>query len=215
MADGGANTGRRGGLQGLGVFALAPWLTPFALLGGCSTASSGPSSAPWPQPVPRSGSGSTATPPPTPGGTTPIGGEVSPGAAPPITTPPIVTERRWLEEWFGKTPVVISQPSDNALQLSVPMVNSFEPGQLVPRAALAAVLDRLADSLRRQPNTRLVVVAAPDVAASPAQAATRAQRMVEHLIARRVMPQRITTPRTGASGAPVLLQLQFLPAPIL
>jgi hypothetical protein len=129
--------------------------------------------------------------------------------------PPIVSERRWLEEWFSKTPVVISQPNDNTLQLSVPMANSFDPGQLMPRAALAAVLDRVADSMRRQVTTRLAVLAPPDTGATTSQAAGRGQRVVEHLVARRVPAQRINPPRSGPAGGPVLLQLQFLPPPIM
>jgi hypothetical protein len=135
--------------------------------------------------------------------------------APQVAMPPIVAEKRWLEEWFGKTPVVISQPSDNTLQLSVPMVNSFDPGQLMPRAALAAVLDRVADSLRRQVNARLAVVAPPDAGTPASQATGRGQRIVEHLVARRVPAQRINSPRVGSPGGPVLLQLQFLPPPIM
>lgn len=128
---------------------------------------------------------------------------------------PVVTERRWLEEWFGNTPVVISQLNDNTLQLSVPMVHSFDPGRIVPRPALLAVLDRVAESLRRQTSARLSVSAAPDAGAPASQGLNRAHRIIEHIVSRRVMPDRISTPTAGAQGRPVLIQLRFLPAPIM
>jgi outer membrane protein OmpA-like peptidoglycan-associated protein len=120
-----------------------------------------------------------------------------------------------LEEWFEKTPVVIRQLGDSMLQLSVPMANSFEPGQSQPRPALVAVLDRLAESLRRQANTRLTVITAGDTASPAALAAARGQKVVDHLVSRRIAPQRMTTQRADAPGTPVLLQMQFGVLPVL
>jgi outer membrane protein OmpA-like peptidoglycan-associated protein len=101
------------------------------------------------------------------------------------------------------------------LQLSVPMANSFEPGQSQPRPALVAVLDRLAESLRRQANTRLTVITAGDTASPAALAAARGQKVVDHLVSRRIAPQRMTTQRADAPGTPVLLQMQFGVLPVL
>jgi hypothetical protein len=204
-----ANPGRRQSLHGLCCLTLIP----LAALSACGTTSGGPSASPWPHPAPRPG----GVVPGAPGGMAPGAGVAAQPGAPSVSAPPtptpIVTERRWLEEWFSKTPVVISQPNDNTLQLSVPAVNSFEAGQTVPKPALAAVLDRVAESLRRQINTRLTVMVAPDADARAAQAINRGQRVVEHLVSRRVPTQRIVTPRVTEPGAPVVLQLQFLAPP--
>jgi hypothetical protein len=201
---------RRAGLHHLVTLTLAP----LALLSACSTTPGGPTTAPWPHSVPRPGSTGSAAVPGS--GTAPAGdaGSTSPGAGA-QSIPSVLVEKRWFEEWFGNTPVVISQPSETMLQLSVPMVHSFDPGRIVPRPALAAVLDRVAESLRRQANARLSVVAAPDPGSSTSQGINRGHRIVEHIVSRRVMPDRINPPSAGAAGRPVLLQLRFLPPPIM
>jgi hypothetical protein len=201
---------RRSGLHRLVTLTLAP----LSLLGACSTTPGGPTSAPWPHPVPRPGSTGSAAIPGS--GTAPTGeaGTTSPSGGA-QSTPSILVEKRWFEEWFGNTPVVISQSSETMLQLSVPLVHSFDPGRIVPRPALAAVLDRVAESLRRQANARLSVIAAPDPGSSTSQGINRGHRIVEHIVSRRVMPDRINPPSAGAAGRPVLLQLRFLPPPIM
>jgi hypothetical protein len=203
---------RRASLRGLsGLFTASALLG----LGACSSVpSSGPAGAPWPAPAPRSTSN---TPPPNaalPENPLPPPAEAS--TVPPAPAiAPIVNEKRWLEEWFARTPVVIRQLNDSTLQLTVPMANSFDTGQLPPKPALVAVLDRLAESMRRQLNTRLAVVISPDNGAPTSQALNRAQRVTEHLGTRRVQAQRVVTSRVGLPGAAVQLQLQFLPAPVM
>jgi hypothetical protein len=206
---------RRTGLRTLGSLCAATAL-PLWGLGACSSApNTGPANAPWPPSPPRSSSTAPLPPgSPAPEATTSVPTDPNaPPAAP--TVPPIASEKRWLDEWFAKTPVVIRQLNESTLQLTVPMANSFDLGQVPPKPALVAVLDRIAESMRRQVNTRLAVLVSPDTGAPTSQAVSRAQKLSDHLISRRVQAQRIITSRTGVPGAPVQLQLQFLTGPVM
>jgi len=111
-------------------------------------------------------------------------------------------ERAWLQSWFEGTPVAIAQRSDGAVTVEVPLEFCFEPGRDKVKPALAAVLDKVAESLRRRPLTRLALLAAPGDTADKAPLATRRALQVQHhLLARGVPAARIGKPTTTATAA--------------
>ena len=132
-----------------------------------------------------------------------------PAPAPAPTTPkvsPLASEQRWLAQWFEGTPVAIQSEADGSLQLTVPTVHSFDQKSTTPKPALKAVLDKVGQSLKRKPTTRLAI-------AAPGQAGTaRAQAASQHLLARGVAKHRVTAAPTEADS--VVLRLSLAPAPI-
>ena len=98
--------------------------------------------------------------------------------------------------------VAIAQRSDGAVTVEVPREFCFEPGRDKVKPALAAVLDKMAESLRRRPQTRLALLAAPGDTADTAPLATqRALKVQRHLLARGVPAARIGKPTTTATAA--------------
>ncbi len=117
---------------------------------------------------------------------------------------PLAAEQRWLTQLFEGTPVHISGEADGgALQLRVPLDFSFAPESPQLKPALQAVLDKLGQSLKRQPASRLRI-GAP----GPAARALAARR---HLLARGVAPHRVEA-AASSSGPDVLLRLSLAPA---
>ena len=117
------------------------------------------------------------------------------GATPPSR---LDVERQWLQSWFQGTPVLIARQGP-ALRVDVPLVHAFAPGQPQVKPALGAVLDKVAESLRRNPQARLRLVAAPgDGAGSgPADVALATQRATQvrtHLRQRGVAESRLAGP---------------------
>ena len=180
-----------------------PLLVALALCACASAPSSPPSSS--------SASTSTATAPPAP----------APAASAPPPTPAqqrtaaastLAVERQWLASWFKGTPVVVAQHPDGAVVVDVPREFCFDPGRDTVKPALAAVLDKVAQSLRRTPIAELQLIAAP---ADPKGAATlavqRATRIADFLRARGVAPARLAKP-SAASGGGVQLRME-VPAP--
>ncbi|MES2960298.1 MAG: OmpA family protein [Pseudomonadota bacterium] len=164
-------------------------LALLTLLAGCATT-----------PSPPSPSGSTA--PSGPGGTS------GPTRPAPPTLPPLVSEQRWLEEWFRGTPVVITMSDIHTLAVDVPLANSFESGSSSVKPALAAVLDRVATSLRRQPALRVSIAAPSDATGvNVALAAARAEQVRGHLVSRGVPVTRMAGVGTARPGTPVQLRL--------
>ena len=121
----------------------------------------------------------------------------------------MAVERQWLQSWFEGTPVRIEQRSAAAFSVSVPRSYCFEPGASQVLPPLAALLDKLAQSLKRQPEARLLLVAAPgDAGAAPALALQRAEAMRRQLLAHGVPASRLAAPSAG-EGAVVLLRVGF------
>ena len=131
----------------------------------------------------------------------------APKPAPPAPKPsPLASEQRWLAQWFEGTPVGIQAEADGSLQLTVPTVHSFDVKSTAPKPALKAVLDKVGQSLKRKPTTRLAI-------AAPGQTGTaRAQAARQHVVARGVAKHRVTAAPTDADS--VVLRLSLAPAPI-
>jgi outer membrane protein OmpA-like peptidoglycan-associated protein len=142
---------------------------------------------------------------------------VSAASAPQRSAPavsPLASEQRWLDEWFRGTPVVIALADANTLAVDVPVANSFDAGRSNIKPALAAVLDRVATSLRRQPPMRVSIAAPSDAGGAAALASARAQQVRDHLVSRGVASTRITGVGTARAGAPVQLRLLIAPQAI-
>ncbi len=125
------------------------------------------------------------------------------------------TERQWLQSWFKGTPVLIEQAADGGTAIEVPLEFSFKAGAAAVQPALAAVLDKVAESLRRVPSSSLVRVAAPgdgDSASATNKsrdvtlALQRAAAVRERLRSRGVPSARLAQP-SAASAAAVQLHI--------
>lgn len=120
----------------------------------------------------------------------------------------LAVERRWLQQWFEGTPVHIAQPQRDALAVEVPRDFCFDKGSAAVKPPLQAVLDKLALSLRRQPQARLQLVAAPaDTGGDAALARQRAARVRDHLRSRGVPADRLGEARATTAAA---VQLRVL-----
>jgi len=124
------------------------------------------------------------------------------GTTAPKPTTSLSVERQWLQSWFGGTPVVIDQRDDGPVNVEVPREFCFDKGRSVVKAPLAAVLDKLAESLRRNPAARLVLVAAPaDAPAASPLSLQRATQLRTHLLSRGVPPSQVGNPTTTTTAA--------------
>ena len=133
------------------------------------------------------------------------------GAAP----SPLATEQRFLDDWFKGTTVVIALQGNGPLIVEVPLVHSFDRGSVVPKPALGAVLDRVAESLRRQAGTRVSVAAAADPGAASGQSQSRMGKIREHLVARGVAATRIVLQPPGTPTAGTQLRIALVATPIM
>jgi len=146
------------------------------------------------------------TAPPTPAPQTPANQRAATPAA-------LTVERQWLLSWFKGTPVVIEQADNGATAIEVPLEFSFKAGGAAVQPPLAAVLDKVAESLRRVPSSALVRVAAPGDGGNATHnnrdvtmALERAAAMRKHLRARGVPDARLAQP-SAATGGGVLLRI--------
>ena len=123
------------------------------------------------------------------------------------TAEALAVERQWLGSWFRDTPVRVAQRNDGAVSLEVPRAFCFDPGRSDVKPALAAVLDKVAESLRRVPLAQLTMVAAPDDAGGAAPLAVqRAVQVRDYLRSRGVPAARLGKP-SAAGAASVQLRL--------
>jgi outer membrane protein OmpA-like peptidoglycan-associated protein len=144
----------------------------------------------------------------------------APTPPPPPSTPAqrtaaaeaLAVERQWLGSWFRDTPVRIAQRGDGAVSVEVPREFSFDTGKSSVKPALAAVLDKVAESLRRAPQAQVALIAAPDDAeVATALATQRAERMREHQRSRGVAEARLGRPSPAASPS---VHLRLIAAPL-
>ncbi len=138
-------------------------------------------------------------------GTTPqpeAAGKASAPSAPPPRPSALRIEQQWLQSWFEGTPVRIAQQGAEAIVVEVPLEFSFDSGRSKVLPPLAAVLDKLSLSLRRRPDARLDLVAAPgDDAAGAALALQRAEQVRRHLLASGVSTARLAKPSASTTAA--------------
>lgn len=133
-------------------------------------------------------------------------------SAAPAGSSALAVEKQWLQSWFSGTPVLIVQHGDGAVTVDVPREFSFDAGRSGVKPPLAAVLDKVAQSLLRTPQARLPIVAAPaDAGGAPALALQRATQVRTHLLSRGVAAARLGSPTVTASAA-VQLRIET-PAP--
>lgn len=109
-------------------------------------------------------------------------------------------ESQWLKSWFEGTPVVI-QHSASALSIDVPREFSFDTGQSKVKPPLAAVLEKVSQSLRRLPATRVEVAAPADGTTTSPLAQQRANQVRSQLQARGVPASQLgkAAPTTAAA----------------
>lgn len=138
-----------------------------------------------------------------PGCATPTApGTRSAAGSPGVRSDALAVERDWLHSWFKGTPVRIELRGDGELNVEVPREHCFDRGRDTVKPALAAVLDKVAQSMRRVPDAMLALVAAPADGAEPSQLAQRrASRVQRHLRGRGVPPDRIGPPSTTVAPA--------------
>lgn len=118
-----------------------------------------------------------------------------PSAPPPPRPAALAVERQWLQSWFKGTPVRIEQRSESAFSVEVPREYCFDAGRSAVKPPLAAVLDKVAQSLQRKPEARIELLAAPgDAAGSSALAEQRGDSVRKHLLARGVASQQLAAP---------------------
>ena len=131
---------------------------------------------------------------------------VGPSAASPRDVAALATERQWLQSWFKGTPVRIEQRGEGSVSIDVPREFSFEAGRIHVKPALGALLDKVAESLRRAPQVRLVLIAAPaDTTSAAPLALRRATQVRTHLVDRGVPAMQLGDPKAAAGDAVQLL----------
>ncbi|MBZ8140969.1 hypothetical protein CLD22_13790 [Rubrivivax gelatinosus] len=130
-----------------------------------------------------------------------------PVATPRPAAPPLVVERQWLQSWFGGTPVVIAQQGAGPVALEVPLEFSFQAGRREVKPPLAAVLDKLAEALRRQPQMTLALAAPADAGGDAVLAAQRAGALRSYLLERGAGSAQLGAPQ-AAPGRAVKLRLE-------
>ena len=136
------------------------------------------------------------------------------GPAPPPTSAarrvsPLDTERQWLQSWFSGTPVLIAQHDDTLLSVDVPLEFCFEMGRSNVKPPLGVVLDKVAESLRRNPLVRLQLLAAPgDATRTSPLAEQRAGQVRKRLLTRGVPAAQLGNPTTTVAAA-VQLRMEF------
>jgi len=150
--------------------------------------------------------GCASVAPPTP--SVPAAPAASPAEQRAAAPSALAVERQWLQSWFEGTPVRIEQFKDGPVTVTVPREFCFEAGRSKIKPALGAVLDKVAESLRRMPLAQLSLLAAPDDATGTAPLALqRAAELHKHLLSRGVPAARIGKPAATAAAA-VQLRLQ-------
>lgn len=120
-------------------------------------------------------------------------------AAPPAmpAVPTLADEHRRLSGLFEGTTVVIEMTGDGRLRLEVPLKHSFDAGRSAVKPPLAALLDRVANGVKRQRATELRIAAPPDPGGGAALAAERAASTRDYLVSRGVAVTRIASAQRG------------------
>ena len=106
-----------------------------------------------------------------------------------------------MEQATQGTGVEVSRTADNQLKLNIPNDISFDLNSYAIKPELRSVLDPFANSLREDPQTRLLIVGHTDSSGSPAinnpLSVERAQSVRDYLVARGVAVTRVETAGRG------------------
>ncbi len=184
---------------------LAKFAALLALLAlaGCA---SGPATPPSSQ---GSAGAATVDIVPPPAASAPAAAASSPAELRTAAAGTLAVERQWLAAWFKGTPVVIAQRPNGAVIVEVPREFCFEAGRDAIKPALAAVLDKVAQSMRRTAIAELHLIAAPDdTGVNPAPLGLRrATRISEFLRTRGVPEARLAKP-SATRGMAVQLRIE-------
>ncbi|MEO8279277.1 MAG: hypothetical protein ABI564_06260 [Ideonella sp.] len=114
----------------------------------------------------------------------------------------LAAERQWLQSWFEGTPVVIASRGGRSITVDVPKAHCFDPGRTRVKPALAAVLDKVAQSMRRLPYSALPLIAAPDDGTgNRSLAMQRAAQIHKHLRSAGVPAARLGQPGVTTAAA--------------
>lgn len=124
------------------------------------------------------------------------------GTASPAELPTLDDLHHRLEHDFAGTPVqlVRGEPGGEALKVIVPQPHGFDAGRSAVRPALAAVLDRIAEPLRRNARWRLQASGPSDPRSAAAQGVDRGAAVRDYLVMKGVPPARFVAPQRS-SGA--------------
>jgi outer membrane protein OmpA-like peptidoglycan-associated protein len=106
--------------------------------------------------------------------------------------------------------VRIAQRADRAITIDVPREFCFDAGHSNYKPALAAVLNELAESLKRVPPARAPLLAAPDDGGSTSLAVQRAEQVHKHLLNQGVPAVRPRKPCVTGAAA-VMLRTETAP----
>jgi len=158
-----------------------------SVLGGCA------GGGPKPSPSPGSTPSAPAIPAPAPGSL--------PDPVP--DQPGLDGLRSRLAREFAGTPVQLELGETSAadfLRISVPQPHGFEAGRVAVRPALAAVLDRLVEPLRREGNWTVRVAGPIDAGSSGWIGPDRAAAVRDYLVLKGVAVKRFTAPQRHAMG---------------
>lgn len=160
---------------------LLPLILAAIVLAGCATAPGTPSGGAWP--------------PVNPGA---VDGLVPPDGA--AADALLAGEQQWMQQLFNGTPVDVQADTGGAVRVEVPLAYAFDDGQSKPKPPMLAVLDKVTQSMLRQPRTTLQL-APPGPAARERLAALRSYLISKGLAPTRLLP---TAPREADK---VLLRL--------
>jgi outer membrane protein OmpA-like peptidoglycan-associated protein len=147
---------------------------------------------------------------PPAGTAAPPRGSSAPPPAPPAAA--LAAEQKWLRSWFDGTPVRIDQQSDGSLLVEVPRDFCFDAGRSRVKPPLAAVLAKVAESLRRQPRALLALVATPDEPAGGRALATERATQVRRALSEKGVPLAQLGRDHSVGGEAVRLHIA-MPAP--
>ena len=115
-----------------------------------------------------------------PPGSAPAASTAPSATAPAAALPTLASEHKRLGDLFADTPVTVQRAPDGRLLLHVPLRYSFDTGRAAVKPPLAALLDRLATSLRQQAGFSVRINASGD-----ARGASASQLALERAAATR------------------------------
>jgi outer membrane protein OmpA-like peptidoglycan-associated protein len=116
-----------------------------------------------------------------------------PVAAPTAPSVSLAAEQRRLSELFRGTPVVFEMLPNGSMRVEVPLKYSFDKGRTSVKPPLAAVLDRIAPSVR-SPGMRARVAPPTDASGASVVALERAASTRDYLVAKGVPVSHFTSP---------------------